>query len=168
LVESLYGWINTVAGKFANGYLQREDFIQEGTVALLTAQVQEEGLAKCVVLRAMTKYRKRHDLVRVSGNGRCPLKRSQYDDLMKVQVTDEQAGVFWENVERAMPAVDSQALRWWLDSDSSMDQIGREKGVSGRTIRKRVERALGVLRDRAGVEPGEPTTRRQPKRTGEE
>lgn len=164
LLEGLGGWLNTVAQRFANGYLQKEDFVQEGSLAILTAEAQEEALAKTVALRAMTKLRKRHDLVRTStGSGKVCVGRSQCD-MGHLTVVYEDSGVFWDNVEAALQPADYEALRRWLDSDDSLDQIGRTSGVSGRTLRGRVERACRTLRERAGVEPDQPTERRQPKR----
>jgi RNA polymerase sigma factor (sigma-70 family) len=147
LLEGLGGWLNTVARKFANGYLQWEDLYQEAAVAVLRAGVTEEALAKTVALRAMSKYRDRQGLTRTS-KGRCVVGRSQWSDLEQVVTTDEPAGVFWDNLSGHMTPDQLQVLRLWAESGQSTADIGRALGVSGSAASSRLRKALQQVKEK--------------------
>lgn len=163
----LMGWIRAVAHKFTKKSegIEREDYEQEAAAAILQAEATEEWLAKVIAIRAMRKFRDRYGPDRVTRrNGdevRKPLKRCPTDALLSLVTTAEPSGVFWGNFDGLLSDGEAKALRLWVESDDSLDEIGRQNGVSGRTMRYWFANACHKLRQRWGVEdPGVATLKR--------
>ena len=159
VVEGLMPWLTTVAGKFANRskHMDREDFVQEGALAILAAGAEDEPLAKVIALRAMMKFRDRGGPVRVVKKGRvtfCPISHHSAEVQGIMGKPEEPEGVFWDNLANAVCPSELDALRRWVESDDSADEIGRQVGVAGRTMRLRLQRACEKIRERWGVEGG--------------
>ncbi len=151
LVVGLKGWLRTVAYKFANeGYVDGDDYTNEAAVAILKAGVTEEPLAKTVALRAMSKYKRRHGLVR-----RSQLGRAEYDDLSKITYSDEPTGVFWDNLSDCMTAEQFRTLRLWAESGRTAAEIGTAERISVRTVNDRLKVAFQNIKEKWDDELGQ-------------
>lgn len=190
LVLRLWGWIQTVAYNFSNMiFLSREDFAQEAAVAILEAEPVDEALAKTIAIRAMIKLRDRHGLSRVTRRvDGVPKKMTRHsNDRVMVLSTDPKkngecsdvsggtirewhkalttaptdGGIFWDNMADDLTEVQLQTLKKWVESDYSTEEIGRQEGTSGSTVKYRLKGAIEKVRERWGVECDEPIPKRK-------
>lgn len=145
-VERMGGWLNTVAQKFVrDGYVDRDDLIQEATVAILESGAEDEALAATVAVRAMNRYRNRHGINRFA-NGKYTIGRSDYDDLHKLSVSAEPDGVFWDNLSASMTSLQLRTLRLWAEEGRSVAEIAVIDGVTAVAVKERLKIALQKVR----------------------
>ena len=156
MLDGMMGWLTTVAGRFGRHPtgLDRDDFVQEAAFAILRKGATNESLAKVVAVRAMNKLRNRQGFWRVTEGGkgkRCPLPRSDYDDLSKLTTEQEPDGIFWDNLSKLLSETECRTLRLWAEDDLSAEEIGEVEGITGGGVKNRLKNAIHKIRAKWGV-----------------